>query len=352
MTALLARVSQKPFYFPSENATFPPLPPPSQGALNDFPSTLAIPGHDEGPEASSKTRVSSVSLRKESPRIGDENSQLFAPLQSATKATKPDLSDLSRPSSNQSSRHSTWDKAVPLPSDIRALYALHPEASAGQDVDLAARGGSLVEEERGRLRKVTDKQQSVTPLWSKALAENSEHRNVQQTDGPSRESFPDLTTNAQDPHRGLRRWMSVLRRKHVKDRHTVNPDVFQEMVEEDQEPLQRILASEQSQKRSSSLSSGGLVSVVKSASAGIVNHGWGLSSRKNGVASRRQSGARSSEASNPRVRASEDSGRGQLAPVYDEAVWQRAVQRRRILEELISSEESYIADMKILVNVR
>lgn len=37
--------------------------------------------------------------------------------------------------------------------------------------------------------------------------------------------------------------------------------------------------------------------------------------------------------------------------MYDEAVLKRAAERRRILEELISSEESYIADMKILVNV-
>jgi hypothetical protein len=35
----------------------------------------------------------------------------------------------------------------------------------------------------------------------------------------------------------------------------------------------------------------------------------------------------------------------------DEGTIRRAIQRRRILEELISSEESYIGDMKVLVNV-
>jgi len=35
----------------------------------------------------------------------------------------------------------------------------------------------------------------------------------------------------------------------------------------------------------------------------------------------------------------------------EEDAWKRAVQRRYILEELVSSEESYISDMKVLYNV-
>jgi len=40
-----------------------------------------------------------------------------------------------------------------------------------------------------------------------------------------------------------------------------------------------------------------------------------------------------------------------LGALTEEDAWKRAVQRRHILEELVSSEESYISDMKALFNV-
>lgn len=36
----------------------------------------------------------------------------------------------------------------------------------------------------------------------------------------------------------------------------------------------------------------------------------------------------------------------------DQAVTERSLQRRRILEELIETEESYIGDVRFLMNVR
>ena len=46
-----------------------------------------------------------------------------------------------------------------------------------------------------------------------------------------------------------------------------------------------------------------------------------------------------------------ESNAGSLGPIIDEGAWLRSVQRRKVLEELIASEESYIGDMKVLVNV-
>lgn len=46
-----------------------------------------------------------------------------------------------------------------------------------------------------------------------------------------------------------------------------------------------------------------------------------------------------------------DSHRGTLGPIIDESAWLRSLQRRKIVEELIVSEEGYIADLKILINV-
>lgn len=37
--------------------------------------------------------------------------------------------------------------------------------------------------------------------------------------------------------------------------------------------------------------------------------------------------------------------------LFDDATWSRSVQRRKVLEELVATEESYVADMKAFVNV-
>ena len=50
------------------------------------------------------------------------------------------------------------------------------------------------------------------------------------------------------------------------------------------------------------------------------------------------------------VRRSLESHCGALGPVLDENAWLRSLQRRKVVEELISSEESYIADLKVLIN--
>jgi hypothetical protein len=52
------------------------------------------------------------------------------------------------------------------------------------------------------------------------------------------------------------------------------------------------------------------------------------------------------------ARRSLDSHRGRFGSVIDESAWLRSLQRRKIVEELIASEESYIADLKVLINVR
>ncbi|KAJ4345126.1 hypothetical protein N0V95_005898 [Ascochyta clinopodiicola] len=54
--------------------------------------------------------------------------------------------------------------------------------------------------------------------------------------------------------------------------------------------------------------------------------------------------------SNTDARRSTESHRGGLGPVIDESAWLRSLQRRKVVEELIASEESYIADLKVLIN--
>lgn len=94
--------------------------------------------------------------------------------------------------------------------------------------------------------------------------------------------------------------------------------------------------------KSSSKSSSSIATAVKSATTSLVT-----------PHNKRSSGVRRSQRTNkPNAtnRFSLDSTREPIR-VVDEAAWDRARQRRSILEELITSEESYVADLKVLVNV-
>ena len=59
---------------------------------------------------------------------------------------------------------------------------------------------------------------------------------------------------------------------------------------------------------------------------------------------------RDSRLSNRANRDSSDSGQASLKTV-ELASWARAIQRRKVLEELFSSEKSYVADLKVLLHV-
>ena len=103
-------------------------------------------------------------------------------------------------------------------------------------------------------------------------------------------------------------------------------------------------------KKSSSTSSSGFVTAVKSASASLSALSIAPKSRKARGSTLIRSSKRSSRLSHTTNRASLESGVGSVQ-LLDEAAWARAIQRRRALEELVNSEESYIADLKVLVNV-
>ncbi|KAK3495905.1 hypothetical protein B0T13DRAFT_309611 [Neurospora crassa] len=105
---------------------------------------------------------------------------------------------------------------------------------------------------------------------------------------------------------------------------------------------------------SSSTSSFGFVTAVKSASISLTSASTILTrSRRNTVrSSRGQSRTeRSSRASVSGARLSEDSYCPERQLMVDPAAIGRSLQRRRVLEELINTEESYIGDVRFLMNV-
>lgn len=105
--------------------------------------------------------------------------------------------------------------------------------------------------------------------------------------------------------------------------------------------------------KSSSGSSFAFVSAVKSASVGLASISTRTKSHLGTMHSRDHSRTdRSSRLSAPAPRFSEDSAfDNELAPPVDPAAIGRSLRRRKILEELISTEEDYIGDVRFLMNV-
>jgi hypothetical protein len=102
-------------------------------------------------------------------------------------------------------------------------------------------------------------------------------------------------------------------------------------------------------RKSSSGSSFGYVDDVKSASISLASESVVERHHKRGARSCISSTAdQASRNSVAIARCSEESTSARLDP----AALERLLQRRRILEELISTEESYITDIKFLTNVR
>ncbi|KAK4062634.1 uncharacterized protein Triagg1_9875 [Trichoderma aggressivum f. europaeum] len=107
-------------------------------------------------------------------------------------------------------------------------------------------------------------------------------------------------------------------------------------------------------RQSSSESSFAFVSAVRSASTSLASVSVSVVARSRRNAPRSQGFStteRSSRASISGPRASEDSGLRENQSLANLAAMERSLQRRRVLEELISTEEGYIGDIRFLMNV-
>jgi len=103
-------------------------------------------------------------------------------------------------------------------------------------------------------------------------------------------------------------------------------------------------------QKSSSESSSGFVTAIKSASISLASFSIAPPSKRTGVSSRQNKTDVSSRTSNT-GRQSEDNSLIGRSAVVDQGVTNRLLQRRHVLEELISTEENYLADVKFLQNV-
>ena len=153
----------------------------------------------------------------------------------------------------------------------------------------------------------------------------------------------------------FRRWMSTLHRRNRQRRKTVQPRIERWCLNDSDmqiydEPLTGDPKASH-HKKSSSFSSSGFVSAVKSASISLATLSVAPHSRKGRRSTLIRSSNRSSWVSNSLYRPSMDKSSSSVQ-IFDEGSRERAIKRRQILEEMVTSEEGYVADLKALVNVR
>lgn len=158
----------------------------------------------------------------------------------------------------------------------------------------------------------------------------------------------DLAPDAFQNGGPFRRWMSTLRRRHLQRRlkQDLSFDGGEELLAV-RLPLPATIASfrRTSESMTSSL---GFVTTVKTTSVTAGSTSFVPTAEK-GLPDMVRISNRSNYVD---ARRSAESHRGGLSPVIDESAWLRSLQRRKVVEELIASEESYIADLKVLINVR
>ncbi|KAI9892962.1 MAG: hypothetical protein M1814_000846 [Vezdaea aestivalis] len=157
---------------------------------------------------------------------------------------------------------------------------------------------------------------------------------------------------AQQPHHPRQVFQKLVenfRRKSLQRSRTV-PARRREAIEEEDSTMDTFVRQPKHEK-SSSLNSMAFVTTMKTASMSLASLSLPAPSKVPGRSSRLRSGTRSSRPSGTEARSSMDSRATGPVPLLNGGVWDRAVKRRNILDELVTSEESYIADLKVLVNV-
>jgi hypothetical protein len=153
------------------------------------------------------------------------------------------------------------------------------------------------------------------------------------------------------PRPPFEKWMRTLHKKATSRRRTISDGTDIEALDCELCALQDKKSIRSRLRKSASGSSLGFVTAVRSASISLASFSVAARSRNLGRSSKYQKTDRSSRTSNVGPRASEDSAYIARGIVNDAAVTNRSIRRRRVLEEIISTEESYVADIRFLMNV-
>ncbi|KAK0383235.1 hypothetical protein NLU13_9148 [Sarocladium strictum] len=265
----------------------------------------------------------------------------------------------SRTCSHHGSIHSTHSNLWSAPSGHVSLYTVcnsRPGSSSEAVERLSANPDGLDVNEikfpgkvSGNLAlgtgRCVDNVSKQSPV-SIANAKNSDN------DGKRSESKSAKPAPTQEK-RSFNRWMKSLRRRavHSSSAQSIVSGLALEL-ESPGYPSQVEVVQASRHRKMSSDSSLAFITAVRSASVSLASMSAVARSKRTHPRSLARSRTdRSSRASFTAHRISEDSALQEQYTVPDIASVQRSAQRRRILEELINTEESYIGDLRFLMNV-
>lgn len=166
-------------------------------------------------------------------------------------------------------------------------------------------------------------------------------------DSESRHKPPSI----QLPRPPFDKWVRIFNRKATHRHKRANSIAGTGVCNSDLHSLESKNRPRHRLQKSTSGSSLGFVTAVRSASISLASFSIAAKSRNRGHSSKHQKTDRSSRASNIGPRTSEDSAYAARGIANDVAVTNRSIRRRRVLEEIISTEEGYFGDVKFLMNV-
>ncbi|KAI1007815.1 hypothetical protein K3495_g425 [Podosphaera aphanis] len=248
----------------------------------------------------------------------------------------------SRESSLHIPQKTTWGPSISPPSN-RNISVQITQGNFFEDVDLHRKS---LDSASSQDQHLWDSLENIAAL---GLSFNAESTELNQSSGMERFSIEDaegLENQSLKPNRPFKKWARSFEHRGLRRRKTVSCDTSTPSVNRDlfESPgTQR----RSNHKKSTSSSSFGLVTAVKSASISLASFSI---AKKTNVSSSQQRTDRSSKTSHI-GRTSEDSTYKAKGIIVDQAVINRLLQRRRVLEEIINTEEGYVADVKFLMNV-
>jgi hypothetical protein len=180
------------------------------------------------------------------------------------------------------------------------------------------------------------------------------NRNMEPSGGDGTNYVLACNPSSDKARKPFHKWMKTLRRRAVQRQNMVpsKEPLFPDRLPANNHGFR--LPRSYHTRKSSSGSSAAFVTAMKSASVSVVGTSFLSKSRRNTLRSSHGHSRtdRSSGASIAHPRLSTDSTWAEGPIVVDQAVTERSLQRRRILEELVETEESYIGDVRFLMNVR
>ena len=293
-------------------------------------------------------------------RLHDENGNLVA----RRNTSHPSLRDspystnssLIRWTSKQASHRSSWGTDIPPPPHKQKISSLLAESGPLEDIDLDAGYGESLYSRHESARDADDNADrglSFDIMKQEKLSTPRLPSNASREDEAPR-PFNIATEQPSKPENPLKRLIDTLRPQGPRRRHSLTVrkerwtlDDFDEARPNEVDlPQCRRLNGHQ---KASSWSSSGIRHAIKSATVRLQSK---MDRPHSPIFSPSHflRSNRSSRITNTASRASMD-GDQVAARLEKKFARARAVQRRRILEELISSEESYVADLKVLLHV-